>query len=109
MKYVCKNFYALTSKFPENDDRNKMTAGRHVFNALVWKYGWRLIQKSRGLSDAMRYHKPISAIDYYAVEISRPMAGTHKHSELREYTTTWVKEGVKFEHFYPSDEEIRPI
>ena len=72
-----------------------MTAGRHVFNALVWKNGWRLIQKSRGLSEVMRYRKPVSAIDYHAVEISRHVAGAHKHRKKREYLTTWVKEGVK--------------
>jgi hypothetical protein len=49
-----------------------MTAGRHVFNALVWKYGWRRIQKSRGLSQIMRYRRPDTADECQAVEISRP-------------------------------------
>lgn len=93
LKYVCKSFYVLTSKFPEKDDKNKMTAGRHLFNALVWKYGWRLIQKLRGLSEVMRYKKPILAIDYHAVDISRPVPGTPRHSELRDYTTIWIKKG----------------
>jgi hypothetical protein len=59
-----------------------MTTGRHVFNALVWKHGWRLIQKSRGLTAVMRYNKP-STIDCQAVELSRPVAGAHKNSEER--------------------------
>jgi hypothetical protein len=81
-----------------------MTACRHVFNALVWKHGWRLIQKSRGLTAVMRYNKP-STIDCQAVELSHPEAGAHKNSEKRDYTTTWVKKGVEFEHSYPSYEE----
>jgi len=67
------------------------------------------IQKSRGLSEVMRYRKPDSAIDYRAVEISRPVAGAHKHSKKREYITTWVKDGIKFEHYYPEDVVIRNI
>jgi hypothetical protein len=62
---------------------------RHIFTALkaisgkmtpfsrpafrdtfVWKYGWRRIQTSRGLSEVMRYRKPVFAIDYHAVGIS---------------------------------------
>ena len=70
LKYVRKSFYILTSKFPDKDDNNKMTAGRHVFNALVWKYGWRLIQKLRGLSQIMRYRRPDTADECQAVEIS---------------------------------------
>jgi len=107
MKYVCKSFYAMSSKFPDNDERNKMTAGRHVFNALVWKYGWRLIQKSRELSKVMRYCKRDTDINYQAVEISRPVPGVNKECKKREFFTAWVKEGVKFEHFYPNDSEIR--
>lgn len=86
-----------------------MTAGRHVFNALVWKYGWRLIQKSHGLSDVMRYRKPDSDIKYHTVELSRPIAGAHKHSEKREFITTWVKDGVDFEHFYPNYDGIKEL
>lgn len=103
MKYVCKSFYALTSKFPDTDEKNKMTAGRHVFNALVWKHGWRLIQKSRGLSKVMRYTKTDTDTVYHAVEISRPLGGANTQCKKREYFTTWVKDGVEFEHFYPSD------
>ena len=44
-----------------------------------------------------------------AVEISRPEAGANKQSEKHEYTTTWVKEGVKFEHFYPNYEGIKEL
>lgn len=109
MKYVCKSFYALTSKFPDTDEKNKMTAGRHVFNALVWKHGWRLIQKSRGLSQIMRYKKPDSAIVYHAVEKSCPVPGANKQYKKREYYTTWVKEGVEFEHWYPDTVEIKSL
>lgn len=104
MKYVCKSFYAHTSKFPDNDPRNQMTAGRYVFNALAWKYGWRLIQKSNHLSEVMKYKKPEGVVKYYAVELSRPVAGAHKNSELRDYQTMWVKPGTTFEHQYPVDE-----
>jgi hypothetical protein len=79
------------------------------FNALARIYGWRLIQKSRGLSDVMRYVRPHSEIDCIAVELSCPVAGTHKQSEMREYTTTWVKDGVTFEHFYPNYEGIKEL
>ncbi len=109
MKYVCKSFYAMTSKYPESDDNNKMTAGRHVFNALVWKYGWRLIQKSRGLSNIMRYRKPISDIEYQAVELSRPLPGANAQNERREYTTMWVKDGMKFEHQFPDYSLIKSL
>jgi len=107
MKYICKSFYAQISKFPDVDEENKMTAGRHVFNALVWKHGWRLIQKSRELSRVMRYIKPPTPISYHAVEISRPIPGANKNCEKREFIPTWVKEGVKFEHWYPSDTGIK--
>lgn len=101
MKYVCKSFYAHSSKFSDDDPRNQMTAGRHVFNALAWKYGWRLIQKSNRLSAVMKYKKPVDRVDYYAVEISRPVAGSHKGSGLREYTTRWTKPDTVFERKEP--------
>jgi hypothetical protein len=109
LKYVCKSFYAITSKFPDKDDMNKMTAGRHVFNALVWKHGWRLIQKSRGLSKVMRYRRPDTSDECQAVELSRPVSGAHEHSEKREFITTWVKDGVAFEHFNPNYDGIKEL
>jgi hypothetical protein len=57
----------------------------------------------------MRYRRPVTADECQAVEISRPEAGANKQSETREYTTTWVKEGVKFEHFYPNYEGIKEL
>jgi hypothetical protein len=44
----------------------------------------------------MQYRKPVFAIDYNAVEISRHGAGAHTRSEKGGYVTTWDKEGVKF-------------
>lgn len=85
-----------------------MTAGRYVFNALVWKYGWRLIQKSRGLSKVMRYKKH-STINCQAVELSPPVAGAHKQNEERNYTTVWVKKGVEFKHWYPNYDGIKEL
>ena len=69
MKYVCKSCHTLILKFPEKDDENEMTVGRQVFNSRVWKYGWRLVQKSRGQSEVMRYHNPDSEINCIAVEL----------------------------------------
>jgi hypothetical protein len=77
-------------------------------DTFVWKYGWRLIQKSRSLSEVLRYRKPVFAIDCHAVEISWSVAGAHKHSELREYVTVWNPDGT-FKHHYPSDEPLKEI
>jgi hypothetical protein len=33
----------------------------------------------------------------------------NKQNEKREYTITWVKKGVKFEHFYPNYEGIKEL
>jgi hypothetical protein len=104
MKYVCKSFYAHTSKFPDTDPRNEMTAGRHVFNALAWKYHWRLIQKSNRLSAVMKYQKPADGVDYYAVEISRPVAGSQAGANLNDYVTVWAKAGTTYERVLPIDE-----
>ena len=69
-----------------------MTAGRYVFYALVWKYHWRLIQKSNLLSSVMAYKKKKEdTIEYHAVDLSRPVAGTHSQSEHREFITVWQK------------------
>jgi len=119
LKYTCKSYYSAISKFPETDKRNEMTAGRYVFYALAWKNHWRLIQKSNRLSKIMKCQKKehlveddngeMMPIEYTAVEISRPVAGAHNQSELREYTTMWIKKGAEFRHWYPEKCEIKPI
>jgi len=48
-------------------------------------------------------------IEFTAIELSRPVPGAHKQSELREYSTTWIKEGAEFVHWYPDYENIKEI
>jgi hypothetical protein len=38
---------------------------------ISWKHGWHYLQKSHGLPNVMQSRKPVFAIDYHAVEISR--------------------------------------
>lgn len=90
-KYLCKAYYQTVGKYPNADSRNEMTPGRYIFYALVWKYGWRLVQKSNRLSQVMAYHKKSDDTEYCAVELSRPVAGAHKHSECREFITVWER------------------
>jgi hypothetical protein len=90
-KYLCKAYYQTVGKYPNTDSRNEMTAGRFIFYALVWKYGWRLVQKSNVLSSVMAYRKKSDDTEYCAVELSRPVAGAHSHSEHREFITVWER------------------
>lgn len=91
-KYLCKAYYQTVGKYPNTDSRNEMTPGRYIFYALVWKYGWRLVQKSARLSQVMAYHREESDdTEYCAVELSRPAAGAHQHSECREFVTIWER------------------
>jgi hypothetical protein len=89
-KYLCKAYYQTVGKYPNTDSRNEMTPGRYIFYALVWKYGWRLVQKSNRLSKIMAYHKSDDT-EYCAVELSRPVAGAHKNSECREHIIVWER------------------
>jgi hypothetical protein len=68
-----------------------MTAGRYVFYALVWKYHWRLIQKSNYLSSVMAYRKKKDEIEYIAVDLSLPIGGPHPKSGHRDFVTVWQK------------------
>jgi len=100
-KYIRKLVNVSTSKFPDNDKRNEMTAGRYVFYALAWKYGWRLILKSNRLSQIMKYRpkpRPVkdddgneAVIVYDSVELSSPVAGSRKGSGAREFRTVWER------------------
>lgn len=62
-----------------------------------------------GLSKVMRYQRPNTADECRAMKISRPVTGANMQSEKREYTIIWVKVGVGFEHFYTSDEWVKPL
>lgn len=90
-KYLCKAYYQTVGKYPDTDSRNAMTPGRYVFYALVWKYHWRLVQKSNRLAQVMKYTRKDQDTEYQAVELSRPIAGAHKHSEHREFITVWER------------------
>jgi hypothetical protein len=48
-------------------------------------------------------------VEYRAVGLSLPVAVVHKDSEIREFTATWVNEGMKFEHGYPHKGTIKPL
>jgi hypothetical protein len=84
MKYMFKSFHNPKSKFAIDKD---MTAGRHVFNALVWKNHWRLFGATKDLADVMRYNKNENLIDWFAVEL---------RTEDGECQTIWEKEGSTF-------------
>lgn len=61
LKYLSKGFLDNTgSKF---GDAN-LTPGELVFNALVWKYQYRIFGSSRHLSQIMKYNKPPTPIHY---------------------------------------------
>ena len=60
MKYLSKGFLGTGSKF---GDAN-LTPGELVFNALVWKYQYRIFGSSRHLSQVMKYQKPPTPIHY---------------------------------------------
>jgi hypothetical protein len=67
MKYLAKGFTSTGSKFGEG---HTWSAGELVFNALVWKNGWRLFGASRDLCKVMAYHKKTDeAVRWYATEL----------------------------------------
>jgi len=84
MKYVVKGFLSTGSKFGEGDT---WSAGELVFNALVWKYQWRLFGASRNLTKVMAYtKKKDDNTKWYATEILNASGEDHLVWQLREPT-----------------------
>ena len=68
MKYIAKSFTSTGSKFGESEIWG---VGELVFNALVWKNGWRLFGASRDLCKVMAYQrkKDEKEVIWYATEM----------------------------------------